>query len=173
MKKVLIVYASKTGTTQDVANALAKKLPAASVYDCRNKSLDGAALKAGPHISDYGIVVLGTAMYIGAPVKEFKKFISQYKDELAQKPIAFFTCGVGTQQEDEQYLLKSLPEELKAKDLLIRHMGGEVRPEKMSGFAKLAMKEYEKQHGQAPGINWRAVDGFAEEIQTWMGGKAE
>lgn len=170
MDKVLIVFASKTGTAQDVAAALAKKLPAANVYDCRNEALDGVDMKAAPKISDYGIVVLGTAMYIGAPMKEFKKYIAKNKDMLARKQVAYFTCGVGTQEEDKQYLLKSLPDPLKAKELVYRHMGGEVRAEKMGGFAKLAMKEYEKQHGQAPGIDWNAVDELAREIKELLEG---
>ncbi len=169
MEKVLIVYASKTGTAQDVAHALAKKLPSANVYDSCHKTLDGSAEQTEPTFSDYGIVVLGTAIYIGAPMKEFKKYVAKNKDLLAPKRLVFFTCGVGTREEDEQYLLKSLPEVLKANGLLVRHMGGEVRPEKMSGFAKLAMKEYEKQHGSAPGINWSAVDGLADEIKAMMG----
>ncbi len=172
MGKVLIVYASKTGTTQDVAAALAQKLPGAQLYDCRNNTLDGAEVKAAPPIGDYSAVALGTAMYIGAPVKEFKKYVARHKEALAQKPVAFFTCGVGTQEEDKQYLLKCLPGALKTKDLLYRHMGGEVRPEKMSGFAKLAMKEYEKQHGQAPGIDWNEVDELAREISVLSGGAA-
>ncbi len=167
MKNVLIVYASKTGTTQDVAAALVKKLPSAQAYDCCSKKGKGTEL----NLSDYGVVVLGTDMYVGAPMKAFKTFVAKHKDALAHKPTVFFTCGVGTQEEDRQYLKKSLPEPLKAEPIVYRHMGGEVRAEKMSGFAKLAMREYEKKNGAAPGIDWSAVDALAEQIKTMMGEK--
>jgi hypothetical protein len=77
---------------------------------------------------------------------------------------------VGTQEEDKPYLFKSLPETLNAKALLYRHMGGEVRVERMSGFAKMAMKEYEKKNGAAPGIDWNAIGELAREISLLLGG---
>ena len=169
MKSVLIVYASKTGTTQDVAAALAQKLPSAQAFDCCRKTGQDAHTQL--NVSDYDILVLGTAMYIGAPMKAFKAFVAKHKDALANKPTVFFTCGVGTQEEDRQYLQKSLPEPLKAGPIIYWHMGGDVRAEKMSGFAKLAMREYEKKNGAAPGIDWNAVDALAQQITAMMGEK--
>jgi|GEM_PF-564762 len=177
MNKALIVYASKTGTTKDVAAMLAKKLTVpAELYDCRSKTLlncsgKQVAERTVPKIDEYGLVILGTPMYMGKPIKEFKKFLTKNVQKLTQASVAIFTCGVGTQEEDGVYLRKSLPESLKGKQMLYRHMGGEVRIEKMGGFARLAMKEYEKQHGTAAGIDWHAVDGLAGDIAARFGGK--
>lgn len=177
MNKALIVYASKTGTTKDVAFMLAKKLAVpAELYDCRSKTLfdcsgEQITARTAPEITKYCLVILGTAMYMGGPMKEFKKIVEANKRELLQRPLAFFTCGVGTKQDDEAYLRKSLPEQLKDRQLLYRHMGGEVRAEKMNGFARLAMKEYEKQNGKAAGIDWGAVDGLISAITAKFGGE--
>jgi menaquinone-dependent protoporphyrinogen IX oxidase len=155
-----------------VATALAKKLPWAAVYNCCSKTFDGEEKRTEPQISDYSKIVLGSAMYMGSPMSAFKKFVAKHKEALAQRPLSFFSCGLGTQEEDKPYLLKSLPEALKAKELPYRHMGGEIRPEQMSGFAKLAMKEYEKKNGAAPGIDWNAVDELAREMSLHLGGAA-
>ena len=170
MEKVLIVYASKTGTTQDVAAVLAERTGAA-LYDCRANTLvgaDGRQVKQQPRLADYGVVVIGTAMYIGAPMKEAKRFMKAHNAELTQKPLMLFTCGVGTEEEDGAYLRKHLPEGVQPR--LYHHMGGEIRPERMSGFARMAMKEYEKKHGVRPSIDWDAVDALSGAIKEIMGG---
>lgn len=165
MEKVLIVYASKTGTTQDVATAMAEKTGTV-LYDCRTEILvepDGNRSKQQPRLADYGVVVIGTAMYMGAPMKEAKRFLKEHKAALVQKRPIMFTCGVGTEEEDSAYLRKHLPEGVQPR--LYRHMGGEIRPERMSGFARMAMKEYEKQHGVRPSIDWDAVDMLGRTIK--------
>jgi menaquinone-dependent protoporphyrinogen IX oxidase len=176
MNKALIVYASKTGTTKDVAMMIAKRLTIPSeLYDCRSKELldcsgEQKSSRAIPKVGQYCMVIMGTAMYMGTPMKEFKKFLATHIKELTQRPAAFFTCGVGTWEEDEAYLRKSLPEPLKSRQLIYRHMGGEVRLDRMSGFARFAMKEYEKQHGKSTGIDWRAVDEMVMDMTAQFGG---
>ena len=170
MEKVLIVYASKTGTTRDVAAALADRAGAA-LYDCCANTLveaGGGQLKQQPRLADYGVVVIGTAMYMGSPMKEVKRFIKAHGAELIHKPLMMFTCGVGTEEEDGAYLRKYLPEGVQPR--LYRHMGGEIRRERMSGFARMAMKEYEKQHRIFPCINWEAVDVLSRTIKESVEG---
>lgn len=175
MNKALIVYASKTGTTKDVAAMLAKKLTfPAELYDCRSKTLlncSGEQIeRAVPKIDEYCLVILGTPMYMGKPIKAFKKFLTKNVQKLTQTSVALFTCGVGTQEEDGAYLRKSLPESLKGEQVLYRHMGGEVRSEKMGAFARFAIKEYEKQHGTSAGIDWHAVDVLVDDVAARFGG---
>ena len=165
MKKVLIVYASKTGTTKDVAAKLADRTGAALYDCCANMLVEGqdGQVKQQPRLADYGVVLIGTAMYMGSPMKAAKRFIKAHSEEFAQKPPILFTCGVGTEEEDGEYLRKHLPEGMQPR--FYRHAGGEIRPEQMSSFGRMAMKEYEKQHGIIPSINWEAVDALSRAIE--------
>lgn len=161
MSKALIAYASKTGVTQDAACAIAAQLgTATALYDCRSRILtdsDEAETKRTPVLSEYNAVILGTAMYMGAPLKELRQFCFTHLKELLFLPVAIFTCGVETAETDGQYLRSHLPEALMRHALLYRHLGGEVRLERMNAFERMAMREFEKKRGKAPGIDVNAI----------------
>lgn len=160
MKPVLIVYASKTGVTQDAAQAVAAQLGcAAAFFDCRARMLtvDGASRKCDPAPDEYTAVILGTAMYMGSPLKEMKRFCAAHEAKLLCLPVAIFTCGLEAAETDEQYLRSHLSTALMQHAFIYRHLGGEVRLERMNAFERMAMKEFEKQHGKAAGIDMNAV----------------
>ncbi len=171
MSKILLVYASKTGVTQDAAMELAKFLSIpCDIYNCRDEllyreGLIGVGLKPSElKWSSYEIIVIGTAMYMGSPMKEVKSFCKKYQEQLIQKRLICFTCGIGTETEDKAYLWKHLPKEVSRSILLYRHLGGEIREERLNGFSRFAMREYGKQHGLATGINYAMIKKFSDEI---------
>lgn len=175
MKKVLIIYASKTGTTQDVSTSLAADLaPFCDTYDCCQRAMRTAggaqeSVKAhGIQWADYEIVVLGTAMYMGRPMKELKKFCIDQETILLTKKLILFTCGIGTQEEDKTYLWRHLPKSITQQALFYSHLGGEIRKARMSPLARVAMSEYVKEHGDAPGINRMLVDEMIETIKKYL-----
>jgi menaquinone-dependent protoporphyrinogen oxidase len=86
-EKILVTYATKYGSTQGVAQAIADELRSKNILvdltPARDvKSLDG-----------YTGVVLGTPLYIGAMLGDASKFLSRFKDTLSQTPTAFFVLG--------------------------------------------------------------------------------
>ena len=65
MKKVLIVHASKTGTTKDAAAMIAKQIPwPCDIYDCCTASITQVngetQSNCSPCIAGYDTVVIGT-----------------------------------------------------------------------------------------------------------------
>ena len=168
----MIVYASKTGVTQDAAHTIAAQLNIeAALYDCRSHMLtesDGKVEKRTPSLNEYSAIVLGTAMYMGAPLKELKRFCADHQKELLSLPVALFTCGVETAETDEQYLRNHLPAPLMQHASCYRHLGGEVRPERMNAFERMAMKEFEKKHGIAQGINTKAIGELCAVVTTYF-----
>lgn len=158
----LIVFASKYGATAQVAQRVAQGLAApAACYDCGTKAVtfhnraQSANLSTAP--AGYGTIIIGTPLYIGKPLPAVRKYCVQNERELLSHPLFFFTCGIDTAQEDERYLRASLPASLMQHAALIIHLGGDVVPERTHGFDRLAMKEYVKQHGPAPGLNGQAL----------------
>ncbi len=175
MSKILLVYASKTGVTQDVAREMAQLLSIPKdIYNCRDELLDRGDLtqvNIKPRQLDwdaYDMIVIGTSMYIGSPLKEIKSFCKKYQEKLIQKKLIFFTCGIGTEPEDKAYLWKNLPKEVSQRVLLYHHLGGEIREDKLNGFMRFAFREYVKQNGTGPGLKHTLMKEFSTEIVKLM-----
>lgn len=171
MNKILLVYASKTGTTQDAATEVVKLISMpCDIYNCNNELLKKDNLtqektKPGQLSWDsYGMIVIGTAMYMGSPMKEIKLFCKKNQEKLKQKRLVFFTCGIGTEAEDKAYLWKHLPKEVSQAILFYRHLGGEIREDRMKAFSRFAMREYVKQNGPTTGINHTLIKELSSEI---------
>ena len=174
MKKALIIYASKTGTTQDAANSMAAALsPFCDTYDCCHQVLKTAkntqetVNSRDLQLNDYEVVVLGTAMYMGKPMKEFKKFCNDHETELLKNKLILFTCGIGTKEEDKPYLWQHLPISITQHALLYSHLCGEIRKDRMSLLARVAMSGYVKEHGDATGINEVLIEEIIQTIRKF------
>ena len=92
---VLVAYATKHGSTREVAEALAERIgayglatfvrPAGEVVD-----LDG-----------YGGVVLGGALYMGRLHADAREFLRRHRHTLAVRPLAVFAMGPGTLADED------------------------------------------------------------------------
>lgn len=170
-KKILLVYATKKGTTGDAAAEIADKLmESVDIYHCGNKQLkkdDGDFIVLNQRLSleAYDLIIIGTPMYMGGMLNEVKKFCNQYMIELQKLGFVLFTCGVGSQQEDSAYLKKQLPSRLINSVICYRHLGGEIRENKLNWFEKMAMKEYVKQHGPVRGIDHDEINRLCLDIK--------
>lgn len=85
--KVLVAYASKYGSTQEVAEAVA-----ATLQD-HGFEVDIQPVGKVRRGEGYGAVVLGTAIYYGAWRKEAHGFLERNRGELEGRPVALFAMG--------------------------------------------------------------------------------
>ncbi len=92
---VLVAYASKHGSTAEIAEAVARGLRDAHIdAEC----LDVHAVKG---LGSYDAVVLGSAVYIKRWRGEARRFLHRHADELAALPFWIFSSGpVGAPEED-------------------------------------------------------------------------
>lgn len=90
--KVLVAYATKHGSTEQMANWIASGVNAnqVDVVDVQNVQ----------NIKDYDFLVLGTPMYNNEPLPEMKSFITNHHEELSQVEKA--TWLVTTQDDNQQ-----------------------------------------------------------------------
>jgi menaquinone-dependent protoporphyrinogen oxidase len=84
---ILVGYATKYGSTQEVAEAVAAALrEGGQAVDCQPaqnvRSLDG-----------YGAVVLGAPLYMFRWHKDAKSFLSRHRQALTARPVAVFAMG--------------------------------------------------------------------------------
>lgn len=89
MARWLVVYASKYGSTSEVARAIAETLNA-----------DIAEVSSAPAPSEYDAVVLGSPVYAGDYLPEMIQFVQLHKDSLQQTSIAAFITAAADVETD-------------------------------------------------------------------------
>jgi menaquinone-dependent protoporphyrinogen oxidase len=87
VKDVLVAYASKHGSTAEIAGVIATELAAAGLtVDCREVSQVGAT-------QHYDAVVVGSAVYMGRWRPEARHFLRLHRKALAQQLLYVFSSG--------------------------------------------------------------------------------
>lgn len=94
---VLVLYASKYGATQGIAERIAMNLEEAGL-DVTLRSV-----KEPGDLTGYDAVVLGSAVYFGSWLKEATRFVERHQVELAERPVWLFSSGpLGTETTDAE-----------------------------------------------------------------------
>jgi menaquinone-dependent protoporphyrinogen oxidase len=96
MKRVLVTYASKHGSTAEIARAIAEELK-------NNPGLDSDCVNVEvASLSVFDAVILGSAVYDGHWRREAQHFLKQHHDQLSKVPLWIFSSGpVGEHLEEE------------------------------------------------------------------------
>jgi len=168
--EVLIAYVSRSGSTEDVAEAMGVAMEDAGVT-VNVKPM--ANVESIPHDAS---LVIGTALYVGCFPKEVHRFLTRFQRELGSVRPWFFVLGP-TENEPKHF---AAAEEQARKELAkypwlhaadVRVMGGRFDPQhlKLSFPFNLAMK--------LPGNPMRKVQASDlrdwDFIRRWAGGIAE
>jgi menaquinone-dependent protoporphyrinogen oxidase len=94
-KKILVAYATRCGSTAEVAAAVAEELSKGGL------PVDLRPIKSVDSLEGYGAVVLGSAIRMGNWVPEALKFVQNHQSELQQMPAAVFSVHMNNLGEDE------------------------------------------------------------------------
>ena len=86
-KSVLVTYATRAGSTRELAEQVSAALTAARVV-VDLKSVDQVSCLSG-----YDAVVLGSAIYFNRLMPQAISFLQQHADALAKMPVALFSVG--------------------------------------------------------------------------------
>lgn len=158
MSRTLVVYASKHGSTEEVAVAIAASLRAAG-HDIDLLSAEAAAV-AGPQ--GYDTVVLGGSLYMGHWHATACRFVRRHHAALNRLPFAVFALGPRTlEAEDIASSRKQLDgalKRLKIEPKLVTVFGGAVDPTKLHfPLNRIARSDAR---------DWQAIDAWADEISA-------
>jgi menaquinone-dependent protoporphyrinogen oxidase len=87
VRKVLVAFASKRGSTAEIADAVADAL--------RQSGLEVVCVPAGDvgSLAGYDAVVLGSAVYMKRWRGDAKHFLRKHGDELSRRPFWVFSSG--------------------------------------------------------------------------------
>ncbi len=95
-EKMLVAYATRTGTTGEVAEAIGEVLEEnGAVVDVRN-------VKDVDDLASYRAVVLGSAIRAGNLMPEAVKFVKANQEALRQMPVAYFVVCATLQEDTEE-----------------------------------------------------------------------
>lgn len=132
--KTLIVYASKTGTTEKCAGTVAQNLKDVTIINLASQNED---------ISKYDLIIVGTPIRMGMIHKKVKRFISKNVEVLKTKKVAYFIC-CGFSENYKQYFEQNIPKVLLDKAIIYDTFGGEMDITKQKGFDKFITKMVSK-----------------------------
>jgi menaquinone-dependent protoporphyrinogen oxidase len=156
---VLVAYASRHGSTEEVASFIAGRLRERVI------EADAAPVEGVSDLSGVEAVVLGSAIYLGSWMREALEFVDRHLHTLGSTPVWLFSVGpLGTEIQDEEEQPKQLGElreKLRPRDH--RQFFGALDRDKL-GFGERMMVKAVK----APEGDFRDWD----EIRAWADGIA-
>ena len=164
-RKVLVAYATRAGSTGDVARVIGERLCAAGLQ------ADVRPVERDPPLQGYDAVVLGSAVRYGAWLSEMTGFVTSHRAELARVPLALFTLHTQALGDDtasrEARARYTQPVRALVNPRDEAFFAGKVDPAALSFFERLAVKMVKSPVGDQR--DWHAVrawaDGLAERLR--------
>lgn len=132
--KTLIIYASKTGTTEKCAKELNRRLKDSKIVNILNQNED---------LTRYDLIVIGTPIRMGMIDKRIKKFLISNIEILKLKKVAYFIC-CGFNENWRIYYQKNIPSFLLDRAIIYDTFGGEMDLSKQKGLDKFITKMVSK-----------------------------
>ncbi len=163
MNKILVTYASKYGSTREIAERIGAVL-------CR-AGLQAHVLpvKDAQDLSAYQAVILGSAVYIGKWQKEAVQFVRSHERELAERPVWLFSSGPTGQGSPVDLVegqrlpaeLEPVVDRIRPRDVAVFH--GNIDPGKINFTEKWAIKNFKKKpFGDFR--DWNAIAAWASQV---------
>ena len=130
--KILIAYASKSGTARTCVERLTEQL--------RGMDVTVADLeKENPDPEGYDTVVFGSSVYFGKLRSAAQKYLERFGEALTKKRLALFLC-CGLTEEYEYYREKLFGRKLRDAAFLSLFFGGSLNPDGRSFIDRLVLR---------------------------------
>jgi menaquinone-dependent protoporphyrinogen oxidase len=164
--KVLVAYATRYGSTGEVAGAVGKRLTEQGL------AVDVKPVKETRSLNGYDAVVFGAPFYLGSMLKEGRKFLEQQRAALEDRPIAIFALGPTSADDDlaeaSKQLAKALGKMPWLKPVAAEMFVGKYDPAKLRLADKvIAAPPASPLHGLGAhdDRDWDAIGEWAEELE--------
>jgi menaquinone-dependent protoporphyrinogen oxidase len=127
---ILVAYATRYGSTQEVAETVA-----ATLREC-GLAVDIQPMQEVRTLDQYRAVVLGAPLYMFHWHKDARHFLSRHREALSGRPVAIFALGpINNEEKEFQGSREQLDKELAKfpwlKPLALEIFGGKFDPAKL------------------------------------------
>lgn len=168
LASILVTYASRYGSTQEVAAAVTTMLREGGL------EVDIQPMRDVQSLDGYDLVVLGAPLYIGHWHKDAQGFLSRHQQSLMQRQVAIFTLGpIESDEEEWEDVRVQLEHELAKypwlKPVALELFGGKYDPATLrfpdSLLAKLPVSPL-YQMPASDARNWTAIRAWVAKLVT-------
>lgn len=166
---VLVAYATKYGSTQEVAEAVAAALRESGLTVAVQPAREVRALEG------HDAVVLGAALYMYKWHKDALGFLSRHRKALAERPVAVFALGPVHVPHDEKewqnsraQLDKELSKYSWLKPVAVEILGGKFDPKKLT----FPMNKFAGKEPASDARDWMAIRAWAGSISNLLSRRA-
>jgi menaquinone-dependent protoporphyrinogen oxidase len=158
MTRTLVAYASKHGSTEEVARAIGARLRDAG----HHVDLRDAAIVTD--VEPYDAVVLGGSLYMGRWHADARVFLRHSRAAVEKRPLAVFALGSRTLDEhdvaDSRRQLDNALERLDIHPTLVTVFGGVVEPAKL----RFPLNRLP----QSDARDWTAIAAWTDEVAAQL-----
>ena len=163
--RILVAYATRAGSTAEVAQTIAKALSAAGA------AVDVCPVKEVGDLSPYRAVVLGSPIRMGRWLPEAFAFLKAHQAELSRVPVAYFvTCVTLTSNTVENRRTVDAyldPARAILRPASVGLFAGALDGSKMSFLDRLMIKAIKTPEGDFR--KWDEIHLWGESLQTILG----
>ena len=159
---VLVAYASRHGSTQEVAEAVAATLRE------WGPEVDIQPMRKVRTLAGYSAVVLGAPLYMFRWHKDARRFLSRHREALTERPVAVFALGPFTTGDEEEWqgareqLDKELAEFPWLTPVALEVFGGKFDPAKLRFPYNLFMRQVPANDLR----DWTAIRAWASNLNA-------
>lgn len=129
--KIAIIYTTKSGTTRECAELLAREL--------NGHNVTVADMNTVPDLTEFDNVVIGFPIRGAKAAKAARRYMKENAAALQTKRVAYYMC-CGFIDCAEEYAEKVLPKALLESALTVTCLGGSLDPARFKGFDKMIVK---------------------------------
>jgi menaquinone-dependent protoporphyrinogen oxidase len=155
--RTAIVYASKHGTTEKMAQMIQKDLgeDKAQLFNLKEeRNID---------LNQFEQIIIGGSIHAGQIQKRIKDFCEHNTVDLLQKRLGLFLCCMDEKRAEEQFN-NAYPETLRSHAISKKVLGGEFLFEKMNFFERAIVKKIAKVNESQHNIDEEKVREFVLEM---------
>ena len=165
---ILVAYATRYGSTQEVAEAVAETLRESGL------EVDLQPMREVRSLEGYGAVVVGAALYMYRWHKDARRFLSRHRKALVELPVAVFALGPVKDPRDEEewqnsrdQLDKELAKHAWLKPVAVEILGGKFDP----ALLRFPLNVFAGSEPASDIRDWEAIRAWAGDLAAKFGAR--
>lgn len=162
--RILVAYATRNGSTAEIAQAIGKELTTAGFV------VSVAEIKTVSTLADYTAVVIGGPLYMGSVDGAVGKFIGKNREQLLKLPVAAFAVGLAPKNPNPVAIEEAMGSLKKSMDpvepVASTLFAGKLDPAKVNFVMRKFLEMAKIPAGDFR--DWEAIAAWAKELPGMM-----